>query len=155
AVLAGLSTVPNACAGSALLDSLRDASHTAHVAAVTWTGAPPALIPLGSVVRFTRRTRAFLYTSSGKPYLGVSDFDRSTARWSVVQPVSGPYASSPLTPGIRLQAVDSLGNNWPFGPLASITVEARTQSPTRLRIPGFAGGIRSESLSASVALRNR
>jgi len=161
ASVGGLVQVPNACAGSPLLDPVADATHRARALTLTgWLGgAPPLAIPVGAVVTFTRRTRAFLYASSGSEYLGISDFDPTLARWSVVQPVSGPYARAGTNPGVQFQVFDSLGGSLPLGatPLgvAAVTLRVRGQTVSQVRIPGMRGGVRTESLAADIALRNR
>jgi hypothetical protein len=151
--VSGTVAVPNGCAGSLLLDPVADAAHQARAAALLWISTAPASIPFGAVVRFTRRSRAYLYAASGKNYLGFSDFDVSTNRWSVVQPVSGPYEAG-ASPGIQFIPLDSLGNRSPVRP-TSLAFAIRTQTAAPLRIPGFLRAARAESLSAHVALRNR
>jgi hypothetical protein len=151
-----LGVVPNGCAGSALLDSVADAAHRARVVSVA---ATTALIPAGAVVAFTRRTRAAVYASSGNDYLGISDFDPTTLRWSVVQPVSGPYFSRPGAPGVHFQLLDSLGALLPVGALpinaSTFALRVRSQTATQVRITGMRRGARAESLSSHIALRNR
>ncbi len=152
----GLGVVPNGCAGSALLDSVADAAHRARVVSVT---ATTALIPAGAIVAFTRRTRAAVYASSGRDYLGISDFDPTLSRWSVVQPVSGPYISRPGAPGVQFQLLDSLGARLPGGvaPVNASTfaLRVRSETATQVRITGMRRGVRAESLSSHIALRNR
>jgi hypothetical protein len=156
--IGGTAALPNGCTGSPFLDPIRDATHTARIASIVgWPGAAPP--PVGAVVHFTRRTRAFLYTSSGKDYLGVSDFDPIVPQWSVVQPVSGPYASQAGVPGLQFQLLDSLGATLPLGPIpagvATVALNVRSRTTGPLRITGMPRGPRAESLSAHVALRNR
>lgn len=160
ASVGGLAWVPNGCAGSPLLDPVRDIGHRARALSIAgWIGPTAAAVPLGAVVHFTRRLRVLLYNSSGKDYLGVSDWDPSVSRWSVLQPVSGPYAGSPSTPGVQFRLTDSLGSTLPYGtslPAAALLgVTVRTRSGTRVLIPGMPAGVRAESLSAHIALRNR
>ena len=161
ASVASLVQVPNACTGSSLLDPVADASHRARVLTLSgWLGAaPPGAIAMGAVVTFTRRTRAYLYASSGRDYLGISDFDPTLTRWSVVQPVSGPYARAGVSPGVQFQLFDSLGLPLPLGAtpvrLAAVTLRIRGQTASQVRIPGMRGGVRAESLAAHVALRNK
>jgi prepilin-type N-terminal cleavage/methylation domain-containing protein len=160
ASVSGLAWVPNGCSGSALLDPVRDAGHRARVLSIAgWIGPAALTIPLGAVVRFSRRLRVLLYNSSGKDYLGVSDWDGALSRWSVLQPVSGPYTGSAGVPGIQFRLTDSLGGLLPYGPSPSgaalLSVTLRTRSATPVRIPGMRPGFRAESLTANVALRNR
>lgn len=158
--LSGLAWVPNGCSGSTLLDPVRDVGHRARVVSIAaWIGPAPAAVPQGAVVRFTRRLRVHIYNSSGKDYLGVSDWDPALSRWSVLQPVSGPYVSGAGTPGVQFRLTDSLGAVVPYGaspPGASLLeMLVRTRSSARVRIPGMVPGFRAESLTANVALRNR
>ncbi|MGQ0641446.1 MAG: type II secretion system protein [Gemmatimonadaceae bacterium] len=158
ASVSGLATLPNGCSGSPLLDPVADAVHSARVLSVAWLGGAPVSIPPGAVVHFTRRTRALLYASSGNDYLGISNFD-PVRGWSVVQPVSGPYARLSSAPGVRFQLLDSLGGALPSGAPAlgasTLALHVRTQTAVQVRVAGMQRGARSESLSAHVALRNR
>lgn len=158
--LSGLAWVPNGCSGSTLLDPVRDVGHRARAVSIAaWIGPVPAAVPQGAVVRFTRRLRVHVYNSSGKDYLGVSDWDALLSRWSVLQPVSGPYAAGAGTPGIEFRLTDSLGAFLPYGAsppgAALLEILVQTRSSARVRIPGMRPGFRAESLTASVALRNR
>jgi hypothetical protein len=158
--LSGLAWVPNGCSGSPLLDPVRDVGHRARVASVaTWLGPVPLTVPEGAVVRFTRRLRLLVYNSSGKDYLGASDWDPTLSRWSVLQPVSGPYVAAAGTPGIQFRLADSLGGVLPYGAslpgAALLEMFVRTRSATRMRIPGMRPGFRAESLTANVGMRNR
>jgi hypothetical protein len=158
--VSGLAWVPNGCAGSSLLDPVRDAVHRARAVAIaSWIGPVPAAVPEGAVVRFTRRLRVHVYNSSGKDYLGVSDWDAVLSRWSVLQPVSGPYVGGAGTPGVQFRLTDSLGGLLPYGAspagAALLEILVQTRSSARVRIPGMTPGFRAESLTANVALRNR
>lgn len=160
ASVGGVARLPNGCVGSSLLDPVADAAHQAHVVALgAWWGPTPAALPLGAVVQFTRRTRLLLYASSGKDFLGASDFDPTLPRWSVVQPVSGPYAGRAGAPGVQFRLLDSVGAAIPAGatPAGGSTVQlhVRSQTATPMRIAGMRRGFRAESLAAHVALRNR
>jgi len=158
ASVSGLAWVPNGCSGSPLLDPVRDAGHRARVFSIAgWIGPAAVTIPLGAVVRFSRRLRVLVYNSSGKDYFGVSDWDGSLSRWTVLQPVSGPYAGSAGAPGIQFRLTDSLGALLPYGPSppGAALLDVTLRSATRVRIPGMRPGLRAESLTANVALRNR
>ena len=160
ASVGAIAPMPNGCAGSPLLDPVADAIHQAHVVTLSaWFGPVPAAIPLGAVVHFTRRTRLQLYASSGKDFLGASDFDPTLARWSVVQPVSGPYAGIGGAPGVQFLLLDSMGVALPVPavPAGGSTIELRIRSQTGapVRIAGMRRGLRAESLAAYIALRNR
>jgi hypothetical protein len=159
AAVGGLATVPNGCAGSALLDPLADALHTAHGLTVSWLGPVPASISQGAIVRFSRRTRAQVYAASGGAFLGVNDFNPLLGRWSGLQPVSGPYVSQVGAPGVQFRLLDSLGAL--LAPTASpgdasmLALHIRTHTASKVRITGMRQGIRAESLSAHIALRSR
>jgi hypothetical protein len=158
ASFSGLASVPNGCAGSPLVDPVADAGHRARALALVWSLGSPSVIPAGALVNVTRRTRARLYASSGSDFLGLSDFDPSGPSWSVVQPLSGPYASRPSMPGVTFRAVDSLGlllpPGVPSGP-AALAVHVRVETQGALRLTGMRRGVRSESSAVYVALRNR
>ncbi len=160
ASVGSLAWVPNGCSGSPLLDPVRDVGHRARAVSIAaWMGPPATVIPLGAVVRFTRRLRVLVYNSSGKDYLGLSDWDPALSRWSVLQPASGPYVAGAGTPGIQFRVADSLGSIVPYGAslpgAALLEMSVWTRSATRVRIPGMPSGFRAESLRANVALRNR
>ncbi len=160
AALGGLVWVPNGCSGSPLVDPVRDVGHRARAVSIAaWIGPPATVIPQGAIVRFTRRLRVLVYNSSGKDYLGLSDWDPVLARWSVLQPASGPYDAIPGTPGIQFRLTDSLGIVLPSGTsppgAALLEMFVRTRSATSVRIPGMPPGFRAESLTANIALRNR
>lgn len=160
ASIGGLAWVPNGCAGSALLHPVLDAAHRARAVSIaSWVGAAALAVPPGALVRFTRRVRLLVYNSSGKDYVGLTDWDPTLSRWSVLQPVSGPYIASAGTPGVQFQLTDSLGSSLAYGtnPLGASLLQTtiRTRSSARLRISGMRSGFRAESLSANVTLRNR
>ncbi len=160
ASVGGVGRLPNGCASSPLLDPVADAGHLARsVTLGAWAGTPPVAVPIGAMVHFTRRTRVRLYTSLGKDYLGASDFDPTLPRWSVVQPVSGPYAGRAGAPGLQFRLLDSMGVGLPGGATptggSSIRLSVRTQTATPVRIVGMRRGVRAESLAAHIALRNR
>jgi len=160
AAVGGVALLPNGCAGSPLLDPVADASHQAHVVALSaWFGPGPPAVPLGAVVRFTQRTRLLLYASSGKDFLGASDFDPTLARWSLVQPVSGPYAGRAGAPGVQFLLLDSMGAALSVPAIppggSTIQIRIRSQTGTPVRIAGMRRGFRAESLTAYIALRNR
>lgn len=160
AAVSGVAPLPNGCAGAPLLDPVADASHQAHIVSLSaWVGPVPAAIPLGAVVHFTQRTRLLLYASSGNNFLGASDFDPTLGRWSVVQPVSGPYAGRAGAPGLQFLLLDSVGAALPVpaippgGPTIQLRIRSQTDMP--VRIAGMRGGFRAESLAAYITLSNR
>ena len=160
ASVSGLAWTPNGCAGSLLLDPVRDAGHRARLISIaSWIGPTPAAVPEGAMVRFSRRYRVHVYNSAAKDYIGLTDWDPALSRWSVLQPVSGPYFAGGGTPGIEFHLLDSLANAIAYGVSPSnaalLHARVRTRSATRLRIPGMRPGFRAESLSTNIALRNR
>ena len=158
AAVNGLGLAPNACAGSALLHPVADGVHVAHTLALgAWLGATPISVPTGALVRFTRRARVELYSASGREHLGYSDFDGSLGRWSPIQPVSGPYYGA-TNPGIQFALADSLGVALPPGTTAGgvlLRMDVRSRTASQIRIVGMRRGLRAESLTAHIALRNR
>lgn len=111
-------------------------------------------IHAGAALRFVRRARYQLYRAGdGRWYLGYLDCLSSRATpCSTIQPVSGPFASG----GVRFAFSDSSG--VPTGnpsSVARVDVVSHTGTHAPLRAMGFVWGSYSDSVVASVALRNR
>lgn len=108
----------------------------------------------GAALRFFRRTRYQLYRAGdGRWYLGFLDCAPARATpCSTAQPVSGPFVSE----GVRFSYRDSTGavTAEPTR-VARIDVLSHAASDAPLRAMGFALGIYSDSVLASIALRNR
>ncbi len=108
----------------------------------------------GATLRFFRRARYQLYRAGdARWYLGF--FDCAPARatpCSTIQPVSGPFTPE----GVRFSYRDSTGAIT-VDPtrVARIDVLSRAASDASLRAMGFALGIYSDSVLASISLRNR
>ena len=108
----------------------------------------------GASLRFVRRSRYQLYRAGdGRWYLGFSDCaPERDVPCSSIQPVSGPFASE----GVSFTFLDSSGaaTTDPMR-VARMDILSRAVSDAPLRAMGFALGLRSDSVLASVALRNR
>jgi hypothetical protein len=88
--IVGTAPVADACLTSPFLDAA-DAT-TSRLRLTFGSGPLPATVGPGAFVRVLRRVRYRLYrASTGDWYLGYSESDGSA--FSVVQPVSGPFAS--------------------------------------------------------------
>ena len=124
--------------------------------AIAFQIAPPLELPIGAgaSLRFLRRARYQLYRAGdGRWYLGF--LDCAPARsipCSTIQPVSGPFPPG----GVRFAFRDSAGA-LTVDPtrVARIDVVSRAESDAPLRAMGFALGVYSDSVLASIALRNR
>ena len=124
--------------------------------ALTFQITPPLELTLGSgaSLRFFRRARYQLYRAGdGRWYLGFLDCAPvRSVPCSAIQPVSGPFAPA----GVRFAFRDSTGVITADPALvARIDVLSRAASTASLRAMGFALGIYSDSVLASIALRNR
>lgn len=108
----------------------------------------------GSAVRFVRRSRYELYRAGdSRWYLGFLDCAPARAvPCGTIQPVSGPFE----TDGVRFSYSDSAGATATDPTrVARIDVLSRAATTTPLRAIGFALGFHSDSVLASIALRNR
>ena len=117
----------------------------------------PTTIDVGAPVRFFRPTTYSLYrTSVGDWALGVSVCAGGSC--AVRQPISGPYQppSSGTAKGIALEFLDAsaVATTNP-GSVARIDVVARTRSATPLDIAHIRGTRYHDSLTTSIAVRNR
>lgn len=125
-------------------------------AALSFQVAPPLepTIEAGAALRFFRRARYELYRAGdGRWYLGFLDCAPArSVPCSSIQPVSGPFEPG----GVRFDFRDSSGalTSDPAR-VARIDVLSRTVSSAPLRAMGFALGFHSDSVLASITLRNR
>lgn len=126
-------------------------------AGMALTTAVPITIAVGAPVRFFRPTTYSLYrTSVGDWAFGISACAGGSC--GVRQPVSGPYQrpSSGTAKGIVLEYLDSSGAPTTNpGAVARIDVVARTRSSTPLDIAHIRGTPYHDSLTTSIAIRNR
>lgn len=116
----------------------------------------------GSSIRFSREVRLALYQAgNGLWYLGYQECPGDVC--DAVQPVSGPYLAPSATAGqsgLTFTYYDNTGTVLDPAAAASLTAVARIDVTTRsatlssIQIPGFASGRHTDSLSASIALRN-
>ena len=127
-----------------------------EAAALELRMAPPLepTIRAGAALRFVRRARYQLYRASdGQWYLGYLDCLASRSEpCSTIQPVSGPFA----TTGIRFLFRDASGTETSDpASVSRIDILSRATTTVALRAMGFAGGVHTDSVVASIALRNR
>lgn len=124
--------------------------------ALTFQLAPPLeqTVGPGAALRFIRRARYALYRAGDdRWYLGFLDCVPARAvPCTGIQPVSGPFTPG----GVRFAFRDSSGavTSDPAR-VARIDVVSRATSVTRLHAAGFARGFRTDSITASITLRNR
>lgn len=72
----------------------------------------PLTVPAGAVVRFTRPIRLSLYRSSdSRWYLGAKDWNATTQRFNIIQPVAGPLdpAGAPPSSGLYFEYLGADG----------------------------------------------
>ncbi len=123
--------------------------------ALSFEVAAPLEVAVGSgaLIRFFRRARYQLYRAGDdRWYLGFLDCATSRATpCSTIQPVSGPFVPD----GVRFSYRDSTGvPTADPARVARIDVLSRAASSAPLRAAGFALGIYSDSVLASISLRN-
>jgi hypothetical protein len=124
--------------------------------ALSFRLTPPleSSVGAGASLRFVRRARYQLYRAGdGYWYLGFLDCAPArSVPCSTIQPVSGPFAPA----GVRFTFVDSTGTvTADPAHVARVDVLSRAESDAPLRAMGLALGVYSDSVLASIALRNR
>ena len=152
------SLMTNACAGdrSFAIDPTEQMSPALVLALLDTI---PPNVGAGTPVRVTRRERYSIYRAGdGAWYLGLREWNGASARFDVVQPLSGPFAS-PLASGTGFRFIDSLGSAAVPDTRAIRGVELTlvAASPRGVRIPGMATtrmGTRTESTTVLVTPRN-
>jgi hypothetical protein len=131
-------------------------SNAEESAALSFQLTPPLELTVrsGAALRFVRRARYALYRAGDdRWYVGYLDCAPARAvPCSTIQPISGPFAPG----GVRFLFHDDSGTSTddPVR-VAQVDVLARTTSSAPLRAMGFALGFRTDSIVASVTLRNR
>jgi type II secretory pathway pseudopilin PulG len=125
-------------------------------AALTLHLSPPLepTVSAGAALRFVRRVRYRLYRAGdGQWYMGFVDcLPARAGPCSTIQPVSGPYAAG----GLRFVYRDSTGAaTTDRARVTRIDVVSSAASDVALRAAGFVRGIYSDSVVASIYLRNR
>ena len=156
--IASFGTIPtlSGCPSSAgLLSAIEIGSARSYDIAVT--SALPASIRRGSPVRFVRRVRYDVYRGGdGKWYLG---YRRCTGGCSPVQPVSGPYESSAGGPPIKFRYFTrsgaSVAGNGPTSDVARVEIVSRARYRRPVRLPGLSAPLVADSVTVTVAIRNR
>ncbi|MCC6770895.1 MAG: prepilin-type N-terminal cleavage/methylation domain-containing protein [Gemmatimonadaceae bacterium] len=158
AEVTAISALPNACLHSPFLDSIADAGRVGWRLAAS-PALPPTVTP-GAVVRVGRPERFALDRSAGEWMAGWTEWNPIAGRWNVIQPVAGPllpYAAPGSTSGMSFRWRDSLGAVLSSaGPGNARVVEVSLGAVTRhaVRMDGAAGGMRRDSLTVRIPLRN-
>jgi len=112
-----------------------------------------AIVTPGAIVRTTRPVRySFYRAGDGRWYLGLHSWSSSAARFNLVQPLAGPYAS-PLTGGTGFRYFDVNDAALPLGAadgarVSRVEMQLAAEPTPTLRIP-------SDTEHLVVALRNR
>jgi len=119
-----------------------------------------AVLAPGTPVRVTRPIRYLVYRAGDRHwYLGLREWNPSTARFDVVQPVSGPHDGEGASAGLRFRYLNAVGDALEL-PLQSPADVARIElllagtrpfRETLARTPGES----AESLRVTIGLRNR
>lgn len=160
--VASVSRVAGACNGTPYV--VPGVDDGAMAWRVSLSGASiPASVHVGSVVRLTRHARFALYrASTGDWNLGWTEWNATSNRWNVIQPVTGPlrpyHAAVPAASGFALQARDSTGallTVTPSRPPSAIVATARAATTAIVRIEGIGRGNHVDSLRSLITLRNR
>ena len=134
------------------------------------TGGPISrYIGVGAPVRLVKRVRYNLYVhSDGKSYLGFSEWDKASAGYGPVSPVSGPYdpyaTGSGTATGFGFRYYDVEGVEIAAGAdeddrkrIARVDLIARART-SQIHAAGIQNGVSQQykdSLAVSVMLRNR
>jgi hypothetical protein len=153
-------SAPGRCTGSALVDSVLDATRPSWRFTVASPGPSPT-ISSGAPLRLTRTARFALYRGgTGEYWLGYSEWQPASG-WITIQPVSGPYLAynrtMPAASGVVFGARDTSGvpTAVPGAPAAVLTFGTRTRTSRAVRMDGIARGAYADSLASLVGLRNR
>ncbi|HKG95313.1 MAG TPA: type II secretion system protein [Gemmatimonadaceae bacterium] len=121
------------------------------------SGALPATVRLGASIRFFHKAHYSLYrAASGNWYVGF--YECSAGTCPSLQAVSGPYLpyASSGGGGVRFTYFDSTGSATTNRALVSrIDVTTRAQTANPVAVTGSQREYYADSLSVSVALRNR
>ena len=156
--VSGVGPIAGVCAASPLLDPIADAGAPRLRLSFASGARVSAGVRPGTFVHVLRRVRYRLYRASTSDwYLGYSEWDG--ARFSVVQPVSGPFAPYSVragSSGLFLRYLDDAGNPLTLATdaarIARIEVVARAALGRGLS--ETAGGYR-DSLAVTIRVRNR
>jgi hypothetical protein len=153
--IVGVHVLTGACAGTPFAHPVTDAGQTG------WTldlmPAPPVSGPTATPLRLLRPQRLALYHASPDWMLGFTEWNGSLGAWNLIQPVAGALTGAPVRPpGVDLAWADSV-----FAPSlaatqsASVRLTVRAPTRTAIRHAGRRPGVRTDSLSARLAFRNR
>ncbi len=146
-------------AGSRCDDSLPSVAGALGASRLVLSDALASTVSPGAAIRFYRRAHYGLYQASdGEWYLGYYEcLGLRTPACGTIQPVSGPYLpSAGAGGGLTLSYFDGVGNLTAHpARVARIDIVARAASARAIRLEGLPVGSYQDSLSVSVALRNR
>jgi hypothetical protein len=151
-------TVASSPTPGAWCPAFPEASATRHVQL-----REPIQVPVGSVLRWTRRIRLSLYRASdSRWYLGAREWNVSSRRFNTIQPVAGPllaYSGDASRTGLRFRysASDGVQLEPPVDParIAAITIVTRGEARRPVRMSGRVAADRYiDSSTVTVALRN-
>ena len=106
-----------------------------------WSGRGP--VPGAPLRAFRVQRLRFYRASDGRYYLGLSRFKRTRGRFTVTQPVVGPFDKG----GLRFRYYDASGS-------ATGDVENVQSIGVEVRLPTMAEGTQSSTYRTSFALRN-
>lgn len=122
---------------------------------ITVAPSAPVAGHRGAPVRVVRHVRYSVYRAGdGSWYLG---YRTCNSGCSGVQPVSGPYSGGsqpPITFHYFKRDGTVLTGGSAIADVARIDILLRAAYPQPFRLPGMAAGVSSDSVTASVALRN-
>jgi prepilin-type N-terminal cleavage/methylation domain-containing protein len=159
AVLAAGSTHAGQCiAGGPRIDA---ALLAAPRTTLTLDSVPAPQMLVGRPVRVTRPIRYSLYRASDANwYLGARDWNDASARFNTIQPLAGPFRSPGSGPVFRWFDSTGAALASPVSRrdhVAFVRIDLRGQTHSADRVLGSAsnGGPRADSVSISVAVRNR
>lgn len=161
ATVSSVSSVSGLCAGSPLVDPVRDAGRRGYRVQLQ-PSSLPATVSVGAGVRIVRASRLALYRSSPDWFLGWTDWNTSLGAWNIIQPVAGkfrPYGAAPRPTGVGITMADSLGARVTIPGVttngSTLDLAIRTEVLTRQLGVGPTQALRTDSLAVRVALRNR
>jgi hypothetical protein len=123
---------------------------------VKLSSAVPATSPVGSAMRFFRTAEYRLYAEKNGWYLGYTDCPNGVCQ--TMRPVSGPFPGPLATggAGLRFTYLDSLGNVTAVSKdVSRIRFTVRAESNTAISSAGFTDVKHGDSLTVTVAFRNR
>lgn len=144
------------CPASAGLLSATDAAGAARSVQISMAPSVVVAATRGAPVRIVRRVRYSVYRGGDRKwYLG---YRRCPASCGPIQPVSGPYESEsgrPISFRYYTRAGAAVWTSGAVADVGRVDLIFRASYATSFRLPGMREPIVSDSVVASVALRNR